>query len=201
MVSLESNARASGGIKLILFRAMAMKWIFGILMFSVILIACSFDIKNTSINSEQDKNSINVIISEIRKEYININSDTNLIVIEKDLTGISTEGGTQFNYYDKTELRKSFLNFYGEMGKKVEEYYFKDGRLFFLFKQEFYYNQPIYVQEGFEVEKIEENRYYFDNDNLVRWIDNYKTLRDVSNEDSKKLASELIAKAKAIIDY
>jgi len=177
-----------------------MKKVIYILVLCAVSIVFGFNVTKTRANSGQDKNDVEKIISDIRKEYKNINSDTNLIVIEKDLTGMSTEGGTLFSYYDKTELKKSVLSFYGEMGKRVDEYYFKEGRLIFLFKQEFYYNQPIYIEEGFGIAKTEENRYYFYDNKLVRWVDSDKVMRDVSSEESKKLASELIVDATAILD-
>ena len=178
-----------------------MKRVINIFVLCAISIMFCFHVSSTSVNFRQVKNDIKNIISDIRREYKNINSDTNLIVIEKDFTGLSTEGGILFSYYDETILRKSVLRFYGEMGKRVDEYYFKDGKLIFLFKKEFFYNQPIYIEDGFEIEKTEENRFYFHEEKLIMWLDNEHELRDVHDEVSGKLASELIVDANAILDF
>lgn len=166
------------------------------LAYIIILIVVGIVFLNISkISANPTQDDIENVIKNIREEYKKINSDTNLIVIEKDLTGLSTEGGVLFSYYDKTGLRKAVLTFYGEMGKSIDEYYFKDGKLIFLFKQKFYYNQPIYFEDGFKVERTEENRYYFCNEKLVRWIDAEKAMRDVYTDESKRISTELIVDA------
>lgn len=138
-------------------------------------------LNNNQISVKQDE--VTKVISDIREEYKKANSDTNLIVIEKDLTGLSTEGGVLLSYYDKNmNLKKAVINFYGEMGKRVIEYYYKNRKLIFCFQQQVHYNQTIYI-EGFEIDKIEENRYYFYNQNLIKWTDSTKVNRDISNRN------------------
>lgn len=175
-----------------------MKKLVFLIVLTVVSIVFAFNANSISVNSTQ--NDIEKVIKNIREEYKKINSDTNLIVIEKDLTGLSTEGGVLFSYYDKAGLRKAVLTFYGEMGKRIDEYYFKDGKLIFLFKQEFHYNQPIYIEDGFKIERTEENRYYFCDEKLVRWIDDEKAMRDVRTDESKRMSSELIVDASAILN-
>jgi len=157
-------------------------------------------LNNNQTSVKQDDIDITKVISDIREEYKKVNSDTNLTVIEKDLTGLSTEGGTLLSYYDKNmNLKQAVITFYGEMGKMIIAYYYKNRKPIFCFQQQVNYSQPIYI-EGFEIDKIEEGRYYFHNQNLIKWIDSTKINRDISNEETKQVARELIVEANAILD-
>ncbi len=111
------------------------------------------------------------LISDIREKFgvINYNS-TSYKKITKDVMGESTQGGGLEAYFKDRELRKIVVTYYGEMGKSSQEYYFWDNELFFAFIQEYLYNKPMYM-EGSKVEKIDENRYYFYHDKLIRWLD------------------------------
>lgn len=170
------------------------------IIYVTVLLVVGFVFNTTKINASSAQSDIERIIKDIREEYKKINSDTNLVMIEKDLTGLSTEGGVLFSFYDNVGLRKSVLTFYGEMGKKVDEYYFKEGKLIFLFTQESHYNQPIYIEDGFKIERTEENRYYFCDERLVRWIDAEKKMRDIYADESKSISSEIINNAAAILN-
>ncbi len=57
--------------------------------------------------------------------------------------------------------------FYGETGQAREEYYFWDDRLFFVLRVESRYDKPL---SGKVVSKSEE-RFYFADDALIRWLD------------------------------
>lgn len=114
------------------------------------------------------------IISDIREKFGAINYNINSYRKEKkDLMGESTEGGKLEGYYKNGELKKIVTSYYGEMGKLIEEYYFWGNDLFFVFIQNYSYNIPMYMDDS-KVDKIDENRYYFHNDNLIRWLDTDK---------------------------
>jgi len=146
------------------------------------------------------QNGISKIISNIEEACKKIDSDTNLTIIEKSLTGLSTEGGVLLSYYDKSRsLKKAAIIFYGEMGQKITAYHYKNRELIFCSQQQLYYNKPIYI-EGSQVDKIEENRYYFHNQSLIKWTDINKTNRDTGSEEATRIAKELFAEAKAILN-
>ena len=90
--------------------------------------------------------------------------------IKKDLKGESSEGGELKGYFNNEELKKIVVSYYGEMGKLIEEYYFWNNNLFFVFTQDYLYNMPK-IMDGSKVEKIDENRYYFSEGKLIRWLD------------------------------
>jgi hypothetical protein len=114
--------------------------------------------------------SIETQIIIIRKEYNRINADISKFrVVEGDLEGQSTEGGEIKKYYEDKSLRKAQLIFFGERGRVMIEYYFLNREIFFSFERAFYYNIPMY-EKGSRVSKIEDERFYFYNQKLIRWI-------------------------------
>ena len=129
--------------------------------------------------------SIDSIISHIWKEYQTINSDTSLKSKQIDLVGLSTEGGELIALVDGIDLRKAKVTFYGEMGKRIDEYYFENGSLFFLFQQVLSYDKPVYL-EGSKIISTEEDRYYFHEDLLIRWIDRKNDIVDPNSEEAIK---------------
>lgn len=119
------------------------------------------------------------IIANIKKQFTEINQSTNSYDVNVvEILGESTEGGELKSYTQNGELKKMVVSYFGEMGKLVEEYYFFKEQLFFAFIQRYSYDKPIYVEHS-KVEKIEEERYYFHKDKLIRWL----------NPDKEKVAS------------
>lgn len=152
--------------------------------------------EDTTLEPKTEKEKLNdeEIVSDIREKFeiINQKSDSyetkNIKVLDE-----STEGGELKSYYQNEELKKVVASYFGEMGKTVEEYYFNENNIFFVFTQQFSYDKPIYV-EGSKVNKIDENRYYFHNRKLVRWLDPKK--EKVSNSNFDKKETELLQEVK-----
>jgi hypothetical protein len=98
-------------------------------------------------------------------------------MVKEDLDGQSAEGGEIIKFYEGKILRKAKLRFYGETGKGMTEYYFLNGSVIFSFKRTYYYDMPIY-EKGSKVDKVEEERFYFNRLKLIRWIGpNGKTVK------------------------
>lgn len=107
-------------------------------------------------------------IESIRKQYSTINSKVPTYrKVKKNLTGFSAEGGELVAWFHGPSIMKLTATFLGEMGRATEEYYFWNGKLIFVFRQDSNYSKPL---SGKVVSK-KENRYYFANDKLIRWID------------------------------
>ena len=100
-----------------------------------------------------------------------------------ELSG-STEGGELLIYNLDGKLLRLTATYYGETGKWVEDYYLDDlGFPVFVFTQDYAYNRPFYYTEAearsngdtewFDPEKttVAENRYYFEDEQLIRWLD------------------------------
>ena len=125
-------------------------------------------------------------IKDIRAWYKDIvgnltSFDTTMVYIGDE----STEGGEGIAYYRHDELLRIDVKLYGEMGRSEEEFYFHEGKLFFVFHQTFHYNAPIYLDpesaaememEPFSSEKtvVSPHRFYFHQDKLIRWLDHEK---------------------------
>jgi len=125
-------------------------------------------IAGPSVKAEKD--STELIILKIRKAYVSINADSKKYRISlKDIMGLSTEGGELKNYYDGDERKKSVLTLFGEMGKSIREYYFVGEQVFFCYERNTEYDKPIYSKD-MRIKKIEENRYYFNREKMIRWV-------------------------------
>lgn len=161
------------------------------------LFACNQSNDNHAVNdptetTEETPKTEEEIIAEIRAKFEEINKNSASYQTKSmDLTGESTEGGELKSYYQNEALQKADVNYYGEMGKLTEEYYFSEGNVFFVFTQQHAYDQPIYM-EGSKVVKTEEHRYYFHNNKLIRWLDPNK--EKVADADFKQKESEIFQK-------
>ena len=127
-------------------------------------------------------------IASIRQHYSQINRNAaKYRKVKKDLSGFSEEGGTLVAYFDGPNIMKIAANFYGEGGKSYEEYYYWNGKLIFVLRKESRYDRPL----SGKVVAIKENRLYFKDDHLIRWID----------ENAKQVASDTGEYAEKQKDY
>jgi hypothetical protein len=145
-----------------------------------LFILCSTGIGQTSPGVNQakvaDGDSIESIILKIRKEYTQIVADSaKYQLASKDVMGMSTEGGELIYYHEGKLLRKASLTIFGETGRSVTEYYFADGKIFFCYERITRYDKPFYL-ENMHVKKVEENRYYFNDQQLIRWLDSSRKI-------------------------
>ena len=126
-------------------------------------------------------------IESIRERYANINNKAATYrKVKKDLSGYSAEGGELVAYFHGPSIMKMVATFYGEMGRAMEEYYYWNGKLIFVLRQELRYDKPL---SGKVVSK-KENRFYFAGDRLVRWIDeNGKQTEPTASAENQYLKS------------
>lgn len=108
------------------------------------------------------------VISSIRQRYATINrNQAKYKRVKKDLLGFSTEGGEMVAYLDDRAVVKMVATFYGESGKAVEEYYYRGDQLIFVFRKESRYDKPL----SGRVVSTQQQRFYFNNGQLIRWLD------------------------------
>ena len=139
-------------------------------------------------------------IDAIRQHYASINQEARLYRrVKKDLSGFSVEGGEMIAYFHGPSVMKIVATFFGETGRAVEEYYFWNGQIIFVLSTDNRYDKPF----GKVVRKIE-NRFYFKDDKLIRWIgENDKEVASDSAEyatkqgDYLKTAKQLVEGAKS----
>lgn len=170
----------------------------------IILLICLFSFKCESIYKyafSKDQtycSSIDTIkiISEIKKQYITINSKAaGYNKVEKDIIEQSAEGGIILALYDNSDLKKVITTYYGETGKAVTEYYFNSGSLFFAIKREYFYDKPIY-EEGSNVAFMSENQYYFYKSTLFNWLDSNKKAVKNDSTNYKEEENSFMAEIK-----
>lgn len=126
-------------------------------------------------------------VESIRQHYAQINSKVpSYRKVKKELAGFSAEGGELVAYFHGPSIMKMVATYFGETGKATEEYYYWNGKLIFVFRQESRYDKPL---SGKVVSK-KENRFYFADDKLIRWIDeNGKEVTDTQSAESEHLKS------------
>lgn len=111
-----------------------------------------------------------LVISNIKKEFGAINSNRGEYEkVQKDLLGHSSEGGIVEAFFDHKDLKIIRSTYYGESGNAITEYYFDVRGVFFVFKVDYYYEMPT-DPKGIKINRKEESRYYFFNNELIRWI-------------------------------
>ena len=116
------------------------------------------------------------LVSDIRKEFKIINSDTTLkkVVLnnEEFLDHMPDGGGQLTGFYKEGQLRK-IVSWIGlSNGNEIFEFYFNNNKLIFVYEQ---FNSFIYdsKQETLRLDTTErtfEGRYYFNNDKLIDQI-------------------------------
>jgi hypothetical protein len=124
------------------------------------------------------------LISSIRKRYALINKSLpKYRKVKKELSGFSTEGGELAAYFDGKAIVKIATVNQGETGKSVEDFYYWDEKLIFVFRKEDKYDAPF----SGKVTRTTENRFYFSDGKLIRWIDeNAKQVAPGASEYLKK---------------
>ncbi len=148
----------------------------------------NFNTKETVLSTEE-------IIKNIRTEYSKINKNINTYKkIEKENNWESTEWGNITYYYDKYNLPKKIIaKYFWEMWDNTYEFYYKDWKVFFVFQFEKKYSTPIYYKWFDENDFIiTENRYYFHNNKMIKWLDNSKKNINLNTNEAKNTEKEIL---------
>lgn len=115
------------------------------------------------VQAQNSRDSVRVV----RQRYAVINQDlAKYRTVKKELEGFSTEGGELTAYTEGTAIRKIVARFQGESGRALEEYYYWDDKLQFVYRKEETYSAPM----SGKVTNSVETRSYFQNGELIRWL-------------------------------
>ena len=112
--------------------------------------------------------------------------------VKRDLPGESAEGGELMAYFKDRSVEKLSAKFFGETGRALEEYYFWDSELIFVLRVESAYTKPM---SGVVKSKTEE-RFYFADGKLIRWLGNGNKPVSLGAESDKRAAELLESAAK-----
>jgi hypothetical protein len=165
-------------------------------------------------------------ITWIRNEYKITRSDLNNYTRQKySFSGESTEGSGGVGYITKKgEIKLIEVTYYFETGKVYYEFYYSNNNTFFIFEKKFAYNthflmteelvEDWYKEDGIRHEafdpnktKVDEWRYYFHDNNVVRIIDsdgaiisesdNAMSVLDSSINNHKRLNKQILSTPKS----
>lgn len=121
---------------------------------------------------EQDARGEEPAILRIRAHYAQIEREASGYRCRTlDLQGFSAEGGGLEACYAGNELRRLSATYLGESGRGKEQFYFWGDSLEFLFRQSQHYSQPF----SGKVVATEEDRFYWSDGRLVRWVSGSRT--------------------------
>ncbi|MGM0589242.1 MAG: hypothetical protein ACQETE_12545 [Bacteroidota bacterium] len=105
-------------------------------------------------------------------------------------------------YYDGDYLVKIELSFEGDRENLSSEYYFDKKGLLFVFKNYTAFHNPKWADSYDSEEKNEyENRYYFDSDNLIRWIDDSGEVHNNGTSEFIREEKQVYSDAKLYQQY
>ena len=181
-------------------------------IFTMIFVSCyaikNPNPKNKSTTAVEKEDIVNVdmekVIEEINSEIRKTDKDKNLKRKVKVIKGLGKDSKSEYTGYrtKNNELRKFVVKHFAETGRLIQEFYVKNGKIYYLYQKKMTYNRPIGWTkakakesgdtEYFDLKKseVEEAKYYFDfNENLVRFIsedgsinDNQEILKVIKND-------------------
>ncbi|HEV7395082.1 MAG TPA: hypothetical protein VGN86_01120 [Pyrinomonadaceae bacterium] len=129
----------------------------------------------------QQPNSIELI----RQRYSDINKKVGRYrKVKKELSGFSAEGGELVAFFQGNGVMKLIATYYGETGRTIEEFYYWEGALIFAFRKQLTYDRPL----SGKVVRTEAQRFYFENNKLIRWVNQEK--KEVSSSDGDFVTNE-----------
>jgi hypothetical protein len=136
-------------------------------------------------------------VQAIRRQYAAINRNAaKYQKVKKELLGFSAEGGELVAYLSGPSIVKITATFFGEMGRATDEYYYSNDKLIFVFRKHSHYSGQLTGK----VVRTTENRFYFKDDKLIRWIDEKgKPVSSAGSEFGAK-ESEYLASSKQFAD-
>ena len=128
-------------------------------------------------------------IAAIRQQYAAINRGAaKYKKVKKELLGFSAEGGELVAYLSGPSIVKISATFYGEIGRATDEYYYSNEKLIFVYRKHLHYSGQLTGK----VVRTTENRYYFKDEKLIRWIgEDGKQVSSASSEFAAKEAEHL----------
>jgi hypothetical protein len=122
------------------------------------------------------------VITDVNKKYEAINNKLGDYKSKRvdDIT--SKAEGNIIGYYRSDEIKKIYAEHFSDTNRVFTEYYFDDGMLIFVLKQNFVYNCSNKISEDSakvhkdsvwyddKKTKLEISRFYFSKNKLVKWL-------------------------------
>ena len=148
------------------------------------------------INAKNFSQGTNALVIKIRERYSQINRSSSIYrQVKKDVPSDSPEGAGMIAFFSGKQIMKIAVTYYYESGRENVEYYFWEGKLIFVYKRDSHYDVPM----SGRVVSVKENRCYFDEGRLIKWLDGKKE-RDVSNKNAEDIRTEFLDGAKEFVE-
>jgi len=143
-------------------------------------------ITQTNIEIFQDK------ITQIRKWYAETNHNIEKYEkVSRTFFGKSSEGSDLTLFREKDYVVKMIQSDIGAMGRVHTEYYMNENNLYFIFQKQLLYDRPL-IDKDAKLDKVVENRYYFWEGEMIRWINEQGEQVEPSSDNFKSQAKQLL---------
>ena len=151
------------------------------------------------------------VLADIRKNYANVNNKLKDYTRKQVEDIVSPAGGNIIGFYRDDEIKKITAQYFTDTNRVFTDYYFDEGMLIFVSEQTFVYNKPASYTEEKAKEQADSvwyddkktvlqiNRFYFNKNNLIKWINADNGDMAVNNERFVNKQYELWAKAKLLL--
>lgn len=122
-------------------------------------------------------------LAGIKKSYTAVNSKLKDYKTRRVEDITNPGGGYITGYYRDDEVKKVVAEHFSDTSRTFIEYYFDDGMLIYVLRQDYHYNKPqSYTEEKARANndsvwyddkktRLEINRFYFSKNQMVKWID------------------------------
>ena len=144
-------------------------------------------------------------IGAIKAKYQQINQGIKTFTKKKiEDNDQSADGANVVGFYNGSQLQLIVSEFFGEGGKGKMEYYFDGGKLIFVIYKDYIYNRPYYWDKKMAAEnhdsvwydskktKVEMTRFYFNNNELLKRINDGNVEVPVNSTESSKYKSDIL---------
>jgi hypothetical protein len=136
-------------------------------------------------------------IQTIRQQYAAINRGAaRYKKVQKELLGFSAEGGVLVAYLRGPSIVKISATFYGEIGRATDEFYYSNDKLIFVYRKHLHYSGQLTGK----VVRTTENRYYFKDDKLIRWIGEDGKQVSTTAPEFSQAEARLLASSKQLVE-
>jgi hypothetical protein len=148
-----------------------------------------------------------IVAQSVEKEIISIrnkvtainNSAKKYTKKTKDVDDISLEGAEATFFSSRLSLKKVTAKMYGETYNATGEFYFENSKLIFAFIKHNQYDTQIGLEKPVKVVKIEERRFYFNNDGLIRLLVGKKELKS-EDERYEELSQSAVSIGEKLLE-
>jgi hypothetical protein len=120
---------------------------------------------------EQASTKIDTVktVSAVKTQYLAI--DAKRKVFSQYSAPATEAGSAYFGYYDGTKLRMINANFYTDSSKiEADEYLNETGSVILVYAKNSDYESKLSVNPRTKIKSMTENWFYFNNEQLIKWV-------------------------------